>query len=316
MPCCDWIADSAARRSRYSAAVSNSSSLGGLLHLAGELLLHRPAAAGQEVGRLAHQLGVAGEIDLAGAGAGAALDLVQQARPGAAFEERIGAGAHQERALQRGDGAVDRADRGERPEIAPRPRLRAAMLQDLRRPVIAGDQDVGKRLVVAQQHVEARPQLLDQIGFEQQRLGLGGGRDDLDRSPSRRSSAQSASHGRSAAHRTPAASSRSWPCRHRARRCRRSASGRRRARSARAAPRWAIAARPTASGRRRPARRSRPPISGSRGSSSSSGQRASRHRCPAVGGIEASDRAAPATRVPAGAAARVAGYRGVVDHRR
>ncbi len=55
------------------------------------------------------------------------------------------------------------------------------MLQYLRRPVIAGDQYIGERFVVAQLHVEARPQLLDQIGLEQQRLGLGGGRDDLHR---------------------------------------------------------------------------------------------------------------------------------------
>ena len=55
------------------------------------------------------------------------------------------------------------------------------MLEDLRRPVVAGDQDIGKRFVVAQLHVEARPQLLDQIGFQQQRFGLGRGRDDLDR---------------------------------------------------------------------------------------------------------------------------------------
>ena len=139
------------------------------------------AAAGQEVVGLAHQLGIAGKIDLAGAGPRAAADLIEQAGPGAAFEEAVGAGANQERALQRRDGAVDRAGGGERPEISPGLRLRAAMLEDLRRPVVAGDQDVGKRLVVAQLHVEARPQLLDQIGFEQQRLGLGRGRDDLDR---------------------------------------------------------------------------------------------------------------------------------------
>ena len=139
------------------------------------------AAAGQEVVRLAHQFGIAGEIDLAGAGAGAAADLIEQAGPGAAFEEAVGAGADQERALQRRDGAVDRAGGGERPEIAPGPRLRAAMLEDLRRPMVAGDQDIGKRLVVAQLHVEARPQLLDQIGFQQQRFGLGRGGDDLDR---------------------------------------------------------------------------------------------------------------------------------------
>ena len=67
------------------------------------------------------------------------------------------------------------------PKYRPGLRLRAAMLEDLRRPMVAGDQDIGKRLVVAQLHVEARPQLLDQIGFQQQRFGLGRGGDDLDR---------------------------------------------------------------------------------------------------------------------------------------
>jgi hypothetical protein len=118
--------------------------VGSLFHLAGQFLLHQAAAAGQKIRRLAHQFGVAGKIDLAGAGPRAAADLVQQARPAAALEERIGAGAHQKRALQRGDGAVDRADRGERPEIAAGTRLRAAMLQDLRRPVIPRDQNIGK----------------------------------------------------------------------------------------------------------------------------------------------------------------------------
>ena len=55
------------------------------------------------------------------------------------------------------------------------------MLEDLRRPVVGRDQDVGKRLVVAQQHVEARPQPLDQIGFQQQRFGLGLGGDEFHR---------------------------------------------------------------------------------------------------------------------------------------
>ena len=138
------------------------------------------AAAGQEVVGLAHQLGIAGEIDLAGAGARTAADLVEQAGPGAAFKEAVGAGADQEGALQRRDGAVDGAGGGERPEIPARSRLRAAMLENLRRPMVAGDQDIGKRLVVAQLHVEAWPQLLDEVGLEQQRLGLGRGRNDLD----------------------------------------------------------------------------------------------------------------------------------------
>ena len=37
---------------------------------------------------------------------------------------------------------------------------------------IAADHDVGKRLVVAQQHVEARPEALDQVVLEEQRLGF------------------------------------------------------------------------------------------------------------------------------------------------
>jgi hypothetical protein len=57
---------------------------------------------------------------------------------------------------------------------------RAAVLQDLRRPLPRGDEDVGKRLVVAQQHIETRPQALDQVRLEQQRLGFGRGRHELD----------------------------------------------------------------------------------------------------------------------------------------
>jgi len=41
---------------------------------------------------------------------------------------------------KRRDGAVDRAGVGERPENRPGRRLRAAMFEDLRRPVIAGDE--------------------------------------------------------------------------------------------------------------------------------------------------------------------------------
>ena len=47
--------------------------------------------------------------------------------------------------------------------------------------MIRGDQDIGKRFVVAQRDIEARPQPLDQVGFEQQRLGLGAGDDEFQR---------------------------------------------------------------------------------------------------------------------------------------
>ncbi len=131
---------------------------GGLLHLPGNLGLHLLAAAGEEILRLLDEFGIVRRRDLAGARARAALDLVEQAGPRAALEDRIGAGAEQERPLQRIDGAADRARRGERPEIVALARARAAMLEDAGRRMVAGQHDVGERLVVPHQHVEARPQ--------------------------------------------------------------------------------------------------------------------------------------------------------------
>ncbi len=87
--------------------------------------------------------------------------------------------------LQRDQGAVDRAGRGEGAEIIAGLVARAAMLGQLREIVVAGEVDVGERLVVAQQHVVARHQALDQVAFEQQRLDLGVGDDDLERARSR-----------------------------------------------------------------------------------------------------------------------------------
>jgi hypothetical protein len=47
------------------------------------------------------------------------------------------------------------------------------MLAHLGRAVVAADHEFGEGLVVAQQHVEARLQLLDEVGFQQQGVGLG-----------------------------------------------------------------------------------------------------------------------------------------------
>ena len=111
-------------------------------------------------------------------GAGAALDLVEQAGAGAVVVIAVRAGAQQKGALERVHGAEHRAGAGERPEIIAGNRARAAMLDEPRRVVAAGDQNVGEALVVAQHHVVARLQLLDQIGLEQQRLGFGLGGDE------------------------------------------------------------------------------------------------------------------------------------------
>ncbi len=155
--------------------------VGGLAHRRLHGGAHRLAAAGEEVLGLLHERLVAIKADLAGAGRRAALDLVEQAGPRAAVEDGIRARAQEEGALERVDRAADRTGRGEGAEIVALARARAAMLGDLRRLVVAGDEDVGERLVVPEQHVVARPQALDQIGFEQQRLGLGARRDELHR---------------------------------------------------------------------------------------------------------------------------------------
>ncbi len=58
--------------------------LGGRVHVLGELRLHVAALAGQEAFGLAHQFGIAGFVDAPDARRAAALDLEQQAGPGAA----------------------------------------------------------------------------------------------------------------------------------------------------------------------------------------------------------------------------------------
>src|SRR3954468_10495876 len=113
-----------------------------LLHFARELLLYGAALAGEEQRRLAHELGVALVRDLAGARRRATLDLMQQARPRAAFVYRIGARADEKRAFQRGNRPVNRLRRGEGPVILSRSGTRAAVLGDHWRRLARRDQDV------------------------------------------------------------------------------------------------------------------------------------------------------------------------------
>ncbi len=155
--------------------------LGCGLHRPLHLGAHGLALAGQERFRLLDERAVIAVRNHPCARRRAALDLVEEAGAGAALVERVRAGAEQERALERVDGAADRLGRGERAEIAALPAPRAAMLDDRRHRMVLGDQDVGERLVVAKQHVEARAEPLDEIGFEEERLGLGAGRDELHR---------------------------------------------------------------------------------------------------------------------------------------
>ncbi len=129
--------------------------------------------------RLTHQGIVVGRVDAADTGGATALDLVLQARPVAAREHRIGTVAQQEGTLKRGDRPVHRTGRRERAVIVAPALARPPVLEDLREVVVGGDQDVGERLVVAEQDIELRFQRLDQIRLEQQRLDFGVGRHDF-----------------------------------------------------------------------------------------------------------------------------------------
>ena len=150
---------------------------GGHLHL--DLLLHRARLAAEELLRLGDQLGIAFLVDAPHARRAAALDLVEQARPVAPGEEAVGAAPQQEQLLQRVDRHVDRPGAGERAVVVALRAPRAAVLGDAREGVLAAQEDEGEALVVAQQHVVGRAEALDQLRFEQQRLGLRVGDHDL-----------------------------------------------------------------------------------------------------------------------------------------
>src|SRR5258708_8851236 len=83
----------------------------------GERGLHLARLAGEERRGLVDELAVARLVDAPDARSRAALDLVEQARPGARREHRVRARAQQERTLQRGERLVDRAPPPEGAEI-------------------------------------------------------------------------------------------------------------------------------------------------------------------------------------------------------
>ena len=70
---------------------------------------------------------------------------------------------------------------GEGAEVVALDGVGAAVLAQLGGRMLAADDDLGEGLVVAQQHVEAWLQLLDQVDLEQQGVGLGAGGDELHR---------------------------------------------------------------------------------------------------------------------------------------
>ncbi|MNI26158.1 hypothetical protein D3C73_798450 [compost metagenome] len=147
--------------------------VGGRLHLLRQAGDDGARLAAQEGLGLVDQFAVVLQRDQAGARGRAALDLMQHAGAGAGLVDAVRAGPQQEGLLQGVQRVVDRPGRGEGAEIVAGHGVGAAMLAHLGRAVVAADHQFGEGLVVAQQDVEARLQLLDEVGFEQQGLGLG-----------------------------------------------------------------------------------------------------------------------------------------------
>jgi len=142
--------------------------IGGLFHRLAELLLHLGRLARQEIARIIDQFGIILLADPVDAGRRAAPDLIEQTGPRAIVEETVGAGAQQEQLLQRVDRPVDRSGAGKRPEILALYALRPAVLGNAGKIMALAQQDEGKALVVAQQHIIGRAEFLDQLRLEQQ----------------------------------------------------------------------------------------------------------------------------------------------------
>ncbi len=139
--------------------------IGGFVHQPLVHLAHVLAFAFEETARLIDQLPVVLDADFTSARGGTPLDLIEQAGACAAVISTVGARSQQEGALQHVDRACHRACRGKRAEVISFAAPRATMFEDLRGGVIAGDENIGKRLVVPHQHVEAWPEALDEVGF-------------------------------------------------------------------------------------------------------------------------------------------------------
>ena len=153
---------------------------GSVLHAPGETVLDLPGLALEKGAGLSRQVLVVLVVGKPDTGRHAALDLVLQAGPGAVAQHVITAASERKRLLQGRDGPVDRTGAGKGTEVVALPAPRPAMLDDLRPPVVATQQDVGEGLVVSQDDVVARLELLDEVGFEKQCLGFRCGGDHFD----------------------------------------------------------------------------------------------------------------------------------------
>ena len=127
----------------------------------------------------ANVFGVIGLRDQADARPGAALDLMEHARPRTIGEDGVLAGSELKDFLQQRHAFPNRAGAWKRTEISMLAVERAAVETELRKGV-ARKTNVGITLVVAIQNVVTRLERLDQVRLEQQRLAFGADRGCLD----------------------------------------------------------------------------------------------------------------------------------------
>ena len=118
--------------------------------------------------------------DLLLANAGAAADVVVEAS--AVAVEGLGPLAQRKHPLHQGQGAAQQAHIhiGPVEAIEGRTEAAAARDEDARIGLAPGDAEVGVFLVILQQHIEVGLMVLDQVGFQRQRLGFAVGHDELD----------------------------------------------------------------------------------------------------------------------------------------
>ena len=161
---------------------------GGLLHLRLQLARQHAPLGAEESQEAVHVAAVALARHAVGARRGALADRVKEAWPEAAVGRVVGldvelAGAVLEDALQQGHRGAQRMHAGERPEHARplEPRVgRIAGDVDPGELVADRDGEVREGLVVAEQLVEPRVDVLHQPALEEQRLPLGLAFQDLE----------------------------------------------------------------------------------------------------------------------------------------
>ncbi len=152
---------------------------GGLFHVVGQPHHQLLGLAAQEQGGVLHLLRVLVLAHQAHAGRGAAVYLVLQAGTRAVAKVTVLALPHLEYFLQKMQRLAHCAGAGIGAEVLPLASLGAAVQRQARKPVLAGQEDIGITLVVPQQDIVRRLVGLDQVVLQQQRVHLGGGNGDL-----------------------------------------------------------------------------------------------------------------------------------------